>query len=136
MLRKMRLRFRPSEEGVEQVLGELESRVMKLVWENPGCTARSICSRLDKSNLAQTTILTILDRLHKKDLVSREKVGRPYAYTATVKREDFEEQVTRDVLQGLLKDEAKPVLNTFIDLVSVNQRLLDELEELIRKRKE
>ncbi|UCF39283.1 MAG: BlaI/MecI/CopY family transcriptional regulator, partial [Acidobacteriota bacterium] len=59
MLRKIHLRFTPSENGVGQVLGELETRVMEVVWENPGITARSICSTLKESNLAQTTILTI-----------------------------------------------------------------------------
>ena len=132
---KRRLRFQPSGEGVDQVLGELESQVMSLVWENPGATAREVHSRLDRLNLAYTTIVTILDRLHAKGLVVRQRMGRPFAYTAAVKREDFEAQLTRDVLVGLMKDDSRPVLNTFVDLVSTNPDLLDELELLIRKKK-
>lgn len=133
--RKLRLRFQPSGEGVDQVLGELESQVMSCVWERPGATAREIYDRLEKPNLAYTTIVTILDRLHAKGLVTRERVGRPFAYTARVERQDFEAQVTRDVLEGLLKDESRPVLNTFVDLVSTSPDLLDELERLIQERK-
>ena len=135
MFRKTRLRFQPGGKGVDQVLGELESRVMNLVWENPGATAREVRSWLSERNLAYTTIVTILDRLHAKGLVSREKVGRPFTYTGAVDREDFEAQVTRDVLVGLLKDDSRPVLNTFVDLVSAKPELLDELVKLIRKRK-
>jgi predicted transcriptional regulator len=135
MFRKMRLRFQPGGKGVDQVLGELESQVMNLVWDNPGATAREVHSWLSKRNLAYTTIVTILDRLHAKRLVAREKVGRRFAYTAAVNREDFEAQLTRDVLVGLLKDDSRPVLNTFVDLVSAKPELLDELEKLIRKRK-
>ena len=135
MCPQRRLRFQPSGEGVDQVLGELESQVMSLVWENPGATAREVHSRLGKLNLAYTTIVTILDRLHAKGLVVRERMGRPFAYTAAVKREDFEAQLTRDVLVGLMKDASRPVLNTFVDLVSTNPDLLDELEQLIRKKK-
>ncbi len=135
MGQKMKLRFQPSGEGVDQVLGELESQVMTLVWDNPGATAREIYDWLSKLNLAYTTIVTILDRLHTKGLVVRRKVGRPFVYTAGVKREDFEAQLTRDVLAGLLKDDSRPVLNTFVDLVSTSPELLDELEKLIQKRK-
>ena len=132
---KRRLRFQPAGEGVDQVLGELESQVMSLVWQNPGATAREIHSRLGKLNLAYTTIVTILDRLHGKCLVVRQKMGRPFAYTATVEREAFEAELTRDVLVGLMKDDSRPVLNTFVDLVSTNPDLLAELEQLIRKKK-
>lgn len=131
----MKLKFQPSGEGVDQVLGELESRVMRLVWDNPGATARETYNRLGRPKLAYTTIVTILDRLHAKGLVVREKVGRAFAYTAGIKREDFEARLTRDVLAGLLKDESRPVLNTFVDLVSTSPELLDELERLIRERK-
>jgi predicted transcriptional regulator len=131
----LKLRFHPSGSGVEQVLGELESRVMRLVWENPGATAREIYRGLDRPDLAYTTIVTILDRLHAKRLVTREKRGRPYLYTAKVGREDFEARLTRDVLAGLLKDESRPVLNTFVDLLSASPESLDELERLIRERK-
>ena len=132
---KRRLRFQPAGEGVDQVLGELESQVMSLVWQNPGATAREIHSRLGKLNLAYTTIVTILDRLHGKGLVVRQKMGRPFAYTAAVEREDFEAELTRDVLVGLMKDGSRPVLNTFVDLVSTNPELLAELEQLIREKK-
>lgn len=132
----MKLRFRPSGSGVEQVLGELESQVMRLVWEHPGATAREICRGLNRPALAYTTIVTILDRLHAKKLVTRKKIGRPFAYTAQVAREDFEARLTRDVLVGLLKDGSRPVLNTFVDLVSASPELLGELERLVRKKKE
>ena len=52
----MKLKFQPSGEGVDQVLGELESRVMRLVWDNPGATARETYNRLGRPKLAYTTI--------------------------------------------------------------------------------
>lgn len=131
----MKLRFQPSGEGVDQVLGELESQVINLVWEKPGSTAREIHGELGRLELAYTTIVTILDRLYAKGLVVRQKAGRPYVYTAKVDREEFEAQVTRDVLAGLFKDDSRPVLNTFVELVSASPELLDELEKLIQEKK-
>ncbi len=108
---------------------------MNLVWENPGSTAREIHNALQRRDLAYTTVVTVLDRLHAKMLVRREKVGRAFSYTAQVRRQDFEAQVTRDVLAGLLKDGSRPVLNTFVELVSTSPELLDELERLVHEKK-
>jgi predicted transcriptional regulator len=135
MFDKMRFRFQPSGEGMDQVLGELESRIMRLVWTDPGATAREIHARLAPPRLAYTTILTVLDRLHGKGLVARERKGRRFSYTPAIDRVEFEARITRDVLEGLLRDGSRPVLNTFVDLVAADETLLDELEQLIRERR-
>lgn len=131
----IKLRFRPSAKGVDQVLGELESEVMSQLWEKPDVTAKEIHSRLQNRNLALTTILTILERLRRKGLVDRERRGRSFVFQPAVGRGDFEAQVTRDVLQGLLKESSRPILNTFVDLVASDEALLDELELLIQEKK-
>ncbi len=59
-----------------------------------------------------------------------------FAYTAKATREDLEAELTRDVLAGLLKDDSRPVLNTFVDLVSTTPELLEELEKLVREKKQ
>lgn len=134
-MKSIKLRFRPSAGGVGQVLGELESEVMSQLWENPEVTAKEIHSRLHSRNLALTTILTILDRLRRKGLVDREQMGRAFVFRPAVERGEFEAQVTHDVLQGLLKESSRPILNTFVDLVASDEALLDELELLIQKKK-
>ena len=129
------LRFRSSGLGVDQVLGELEAVVMSRLWEHPDVTAREIHSRLQSRDLALTTILTVLDRLHRKGLVDRERIGRAFTFRPAVGKGDFEAQVTHDVLQGLLKESSRPILNTFVDLVASDEALLDELEQLVREKK-
>ncbi|MDA2923994.1 BlaI/MecI/CopY family transcriptional regulator [Acidobacteria bacterium AH-259-G07] len=132
----MKFAFRPSKKGIPQVLGELESKVMKEVWDTPGCTAREVRDRLRvERKIAYTTVLTILDRLHKKKLLTRSRIGRAFLYSPALSQQEFDEIVTRDVLEGLLKEDSRPILSTFVELVSADEEQLEELEELVRRKR-
>ncbi len=132
----MKFSFRPSSKGVAQVLGELESAVIKQVWRNPDCTAREVLNRLaDQRQLAYTTVVTVLDRLYKKGFLRRRLVGRAFLYSPGITQAEFEKSVTHDVLEGLLKEGSRPTLSTFVELVAADEDLLEELEELIKQKR-
>lgn len=60
--------------------GELEAAVMAALWAaGAPLTAGRVQTELD-SQLARTTVTTILTRLHEKGVVGRERQGRGYAY--------------------------------------------------------
>ena len=119
------------------MLGELESEVMRVIWERPDSSAREVLQNLSTGRkLAYTTVLTVLDRLHKKGLLKRRKEGKAFLYSARLTREKFDEAVTHDVLAGLLKEGSRPTLTSFVDLVATDERLLEQLEELVRRKKQ
>jgi predicted transcriptional regulator len=60
--------------------GELENSVLAALWAADGpLTARQVRERLP-GDLAYTTVLTILSRLHDKGMLVRRREGRGYAY--------------------------------------------------------
>ena len=63
-------------------LGELERRVMDILWQESDreLTARSVATALP--DYAYTTIATILDRLVHKGLVHRRMVGRTIRFSS------------------------------------------------------
>lgn len=126
---RMKLVFQPSKKGVSQVLGELESRVMQEVWSTRGCTTREVLDRLRaKPGIAYTTVQTILCRLYKKGLLTRSRQGPAFVYNPVLSQQEFDKIVTTDVLKGLLKEDTRPVLSTFVELVSTNEQQLKELK--------
>ncbi len=132
----MKFSFKPSSKGVAQVLGELESAIIKQVWQNPDCTARDVLNRMAyQRQLAYTTVVTVLGRLHKKGFLKRRRDGRAFLYRSGITQTEFDESVTRDVLEGLLKVGSRPTLSTFVDLVAADEDLLKELEELIKQKR-
>ncbi|MCX3061246.1 BlaI/MecI/CopY family transcriptional regulator [Streptomyces beihaiensis] len=62
--------------------GELESDVLSALWAaREPLTAAQVRERLT-GDLAYTTVLTILTRLHDKGTLERHRAGRGYAYAA------------------------------------------------------
>jgi predicted transcriptional regulator len=129
--------FKSSHDMVENSLGDLERDVMAVVWNRGEISVRDACEQLG-SNAAYTTIMTTMDRLFKKRLLDRRKVGRAFVYRAAATRQEIEGAVASELMQSLLqgRDEPLPVLSSLVDAVSERDRaLLDELERLIREKR-
>jgi predicted transcriptional regulator len=71
-------------------MGELEGPVLEALWDEGELSTPVVYERLGKPRgLAYTTILTVLQRLHKKGLAGRREEGRAHVYFAAVSREEF-----------------------------------------------
>jgi predicted transcriptional regulator len=129
--------FKSSHELLEKSLGSLERDVMALVWRRGEVNVRDACDELG-SIVAYTTVMTTMDRLFKKGLLTRRKVGRAFVYRATASRAEIEGAVATELVHSLLQREGEPlpVLSSLVDAVSDRDRaLLDELERLIREKR-
>ena len=130
--------FKSSQQMLDSRLGPLERDVLALVWERGESSVRDICARLE-STVAYTTVMTTMDRLFKKGLLSRRKAGRAFVYRATVTRNELDGAVAAELVQSLLQrdgNEPLPILSSLVDAVSDRDRaLLDDLERLIREKR-
>ena len=127
--------FRPTARGIKQVLGELEADVISVLWEQPSQTVVEVEERLRrKREIAHTTVLTTLDRMHRKGYLAREKQGKAFVYSPRHTREEFERALAQEILGALGLGE--PVLSTFVDLVGEDSAKLNQLEALIKQRRE
>ena len=130
--------FKSSQQLFEKRLGALERDVLALVWERGDSSVRDACEHLG-SAVAYTTVMTTMDRLFKKRLLSRRKVGRAFVYYATATREELEGAVAAELVQTLLRADGfgpLPILSSLVDAVSDRDRaLLDELERLVREKR-
>ncbi len=82
-------------------LGDLESAVMDVLWSRHGpAKVRDVLGCLEDSGrtLAYTTVMTVLDNLHRKTWVRRELHGKAYHYTPSLTREEVAARALRDVL--------------------------------------
>lgn len=85
-------------------LGDLERVLMEQLWESSarrpeGASVRDVLEALPPDrNLAYTTVMTVLDRLSKKGLVTRERDGRAWRYTPAGTRESLTAETMRATL--------------------------------------
>lgn len=130
--------FRRPREVVCIALGKLEREVLNEVWLRGEASVREVERTFD-GRVAYTTVMTTLDRLYKKGLLTRRKSGRAFLYSPRLSREEFEQGVAEDIIDGLLgrrTDGVEPVLACFVDAVSERDReLLDELDRLVQQKR-
>jgi predicted transcriptional regulator len=119
-------------------LGKLEIEVMEYVWARGETRVRDVHSLLE-GRVAYTTLMTTLDRLHKKGLLDRRKENRAFVYSPRLTRHQISQGIARDLIDGMLAREngqTEPVLACLIDAVSDHDRaLLDDLERMIQKKR-
>lgn len=123
---------------VETALGPLERDVLERLWAEPDAVSVRALGESFGGTLAYTTLMTTLDRLHKKGLVDRERAGRAFLYRPRYTRAELETGVATDLIDAMLGTNpaaARPVLSTFVDAVGQRDAaLLDELAELVKTR--
>lgn len=123
-----------------QSLGPLELAVMEILWKSGESNVHDVVEKLGRP-LAYTTVMTTLDRLYKKGLLSRHKSERAFLYSTRQTRLEWEHKRAGEFVAGFLNGpEAAGELLISCLVEAVGQKdagLLDELERKIRmKRKE
>jgi len=114
-------------------LGDLEAAVMNVLWqaEEP-LKVRDVLEQLNTDrNLAYTTIMTVLDNLHRKHWVARERDGKAYLYEPAFSREEATARALREVLDSSGDPEA--ALMHFVATVSDEET--DALRAALRKKR-
>ena len=83
-------------------MGDLEREVMTKLWDSrEPLTVRQVHELLSRDrDLAYTTVMTVLDRLAKKGLVTQQKADRAYRYAPAQTREEMTAALMLDALSA------------------------------------
>jgi predicted transcriptional regulator len=122
--------------AASQVLGDLEMRVMGVLWDESPLTVRDVKARLPGAKLAYTTVMTTLDRLYRKGLLARTKSGIAFVYLPAMDRAEYQRRVVAAAVAPLLAEGGTAVLAAFVDVAAgADDENLDQLEQLIAARR-
>ena len=106
---------------------------MKVVWAKSPLTAREVCDRLTgPKERAYTTIMTTLDRLHRKGLLEREKLGLAWSYTPTLDRQAHEKSLADGLAMRILASHGEAGLVAFVE-AATDASMLERLADVIRR---
>jgi predicted transcriptional regulator len=132
--------FRSSSEssvGSPGQLGPLEQRLLEALWSRGTATVRELFSNGAES-LAYTTIMTTLDRLYKKNLLTREAEGRAFRYAPRVTREELHREVAGVAFRQLLDSSPSAALplSYLVEIVSERDaQLIEDLREAVESKR-
>ena len=135
----MELRIRKGQDGAAIRLHDLEAEVMDVVWSQ-GLREFAVSDVLEtlerRRDIAYTTVMTTLVRLHEKGVLERRRDGKRYLYTPRYTREAFVQATVREVLESIGSAAGRDVLALLVETASsADEAALDELERMIRRRR-
>ncbi|WP_336775246.1 MULTISPECIES: BlaI/MecI/CopY family transcriptional regulator [unclassified Paenibacillus] len=123
------------EDGLNRFFGPLESLIMDIVWEYQEVTARRVQELLE-TDLSYTAVMTVLNRLHEKGNIGKTTSGRGRGkvtcYYALQSKEEFLQEQTRIVTEGLIHEFGDLVVNHMVNaLQEADPKLMKLLEERV-----
>ena len=105
--------------------GELETAIMEVMWaaDRP-YVVRQVRERMRYGRpVAYTTVMTVMNILHRKGVLHREKLGRAWQYWPVEAREDHDARLMAEVLRSGGDEDV--TMRRFLERVSD-----DEIESL------
>jgi BlaI family penicillinase repressor len=115
-------------------LGELEIRVLRLVWEHQPCSERQIsdCIQAERS-VARTTVLKTMQRLEGKGFLVRVPGEGPVTFRAALDQKRVLPALVGRFVETILGGSADPLVAYLADAGKLSARDLEALRSIARK---
>lgn len=114
----------------------LELECLRALWTLGEANVQAVRGHLEPGRpLAYTTVMTMLDRLARKQAVTRRKVGRSFLYTPVLSREQVRSLAVKELVDTLF--DGSPVsLAAYLDgkpaeVVAVNGAFASSLDDTL-----
>jgi len=90
----------------------LELRCLTALWELGEANVQAVRAHLaPQKPLAYTTVMTMLERLTRKRILERRKVGRSFLYRPLVSRDQIRALAVRELLDSLFDGDARALID-------------------------
>lgn len=117
-------------------LGDLQLRIMKVLWTRGEAGVGDVMQHLEGgTNLAYTTVATMLRKMEVKGLVAHRSEGRTYIYRAKVAAGDVSRSMTDHLVDRLFQGSLTEAVHHLLTTREVSREELVGLEKLIAERK-
>lgn len=117
-------------------LGDLQLRIMKALWERGEATVSQVLDDLAAhTDLAYTTVATMLRKMEHRGLVTHRVEGRSFIYRAKIKAEEVSRSMANHLVDRLFEGSLTEAVNHLLTTREVSREELSRLERLIAERK-
>jgi len=115
-------------------LGELERKIMEIIWESSGPVSVSDVARVisKKRKIAYTTVMTIMGRLVEKSILTRKLHGSSYQYLPKVSQEKFIAKSVHNIFTTAVSTLGQEAVTYFVkEIKKVNPKKRQELLKML-----
>lgn len=116
-------------------LGDLQLRIMQVLWAVGAAGVAEVQQRLEGEPLAYTTVATMLRKMEERGLLRHREAGRRFIYEPAVSEEEVTRSMADDLVDRLFEGSLAATVSHLLRTREVSPRELERLERLIQKRK-
>ena len=116
-------------------LGDLQLRIMRVLWDSGTATVAEVQERLGRQRLAYTTVATMLRKMEERGLVNHLEEGRKFMYRAMVSLHEVTRSMTGDLVDRLFDGSLAATVSHLLKNREISREELDRLEQMIQERK-
>ena len=116
---------------------DAEWEVMRTIWAKDNIISRDIIEILQKKKQwSVATIKTLIGRLSSKGIISSEKDGRKYIYSANITEEESLENLSNQIYSRICKKKQGKTIGKLIDKIEISKSDIEDLIKKLEKKKE
>ncbi len=110
-------------------IGSLEADILAIIWERQRTTVRDVYETLrERRQIAYTTVMTVMNNLVKKGLLSQDRTAIAYVYKPAIPGDEVASTILDSLVQRLFRGRANLALSHLLGLTrDLNP---DQAEEL------
>ena len=117
-------------QGLEKILGTLETDLLEYLWDKGESTARCVCDHLNRSrSMSFNAVNTVLNRLVDKGILKRKHGDQQYLFGASYSKAELTKIVSQDIFSSLLRDKKLFSIAGFTE--ALNELSADERKTLL-----
>ncbi|QEG00950.1 Penicillinase repressor [Stieleria maiorica] len=119
---------------------ELELEILKVLWDESPLPVRDVRARLESDagrTLAHSSVITMLNIMHRKGFLKRQKDGKAFLFSPKVEKERISGGMVSDLLSRLFEGSPTAMVLNLLETGEIDRDELDEIRRMVnRKRRE
>lgn len=117
-------------------VSDAEFDVMNIIWKYEPISTNDIVDRLLKGrDWSPKTIQTMLFRLEKKGVITHEKEGRMFVYSALIEKEEYMESERRSFMNRFFEGAFSQMVVSFLDRQDLSDEDINDLQAILDKKR-
>lgn len=111
---------------------DLEMQVLSVLWEKGPLTVRDVLGAMpDGKERAYTTVLSVMQIMEKKGLLTHKREGLAHVYQPRVTKRQVFRPMMRDLLRNFFGGDASAAMQYLLDEAKVDANELKDIRKLI-----
>jgi predicted transcriptional regulator len=114
-------------------IGQEEFAVLRFIQDSAPITVREVADHFAAAGKARTTVMTVMERLRAKRLLSREKIGGSYRYRPCVESTTMLRSLVDEFVHNVLGGSISPFVAYMSDTAEVSDEEVKQLKQMVRE---